>query len=453
MSVSPKTRPPSIPSGNDHVRAPSEAMDRATTPAKRKMEDRDDEPKVNGERPAKTSKKQDTPAKGPIRRRYPAPPIWAQSARTLGERLPNKPNFVLQKRAHAHVNGAKPVVTQPPPQRDAPRDAPRESAPPSAHPAQDLLGDWEPTITNLGPPEDIPRVVADFLFFNIIKNPSAHEIESRGIKFEVEAKLGTLIDRDTGDQRVERGLLSEAILADPSRVAFKSRMTESAHKSFNEFLNATVKETHEQQAAGTRRVPLRYLHRYEVDQFIDMTPDMFDRLPECMNTAPQPGQGRRRPRVRVSRNQQTGQVIAQIVKARVADLDFHIPWGPMDCRISINLEMDWDGPLEQLEDALARQNDRQPDRRKDRLSYTQGPYQIDLTQVTQEQKDRGQSRFTKEHELEIELDPATLIAQGRRADEGQDHRYLELVTGFVDNIRLLARKADEIGDVSGKGTR
>ena len=51
------------------------------------------------------------------------------------------------------------------------------------------------------------------------------------------------------------------------------------------------------------------------------------------------------------------------------------------------------------------------------------------------------------------MDPATLIAQGRRADEGQDHRYLELVTGFVDNIRLLARKADEIGDVSGKGTR
>ena len=47
----------------------------------------------------------------------------------------------------------------------------------------------------------------------------------------------------------------------------------------------------------------------------------------------------------------------------------------------------------------------------------------------------------KEHELEIELNPKLLIDQGRKAANGGVHRYQELVEGFVDNIRVLARKA------------
>lgn len=50
-------------------------------------------------------------------------------------------------------------------------------------------------------------------------------------------------------------------------------------------------------------------------------------------------------------------------------------------------------------------------------------------------------RLEKEHELEIELNPDLLIDQGRRALEGADHRYPELVEGFVDNVRVMARKA------------
>lgn len=51
--------------------------------------------------------------------------------------------------------------------------------------------------------------------------------------------------------------------------------------------------------------------------------------------------------------------------------------------------------------------------------------------------------MTKEHELEIELNPDIVVNQGRRAVDGATHRYQELVEGLVDNIRVLARKARE----------
>lgn len=89
--------------------------------------------------------------------------------------------------------------------------------------------------------------------------------------------------------------------------------------------------------------------------------------------------GRKTVRVRVTYDQKTQEVLGKIIKARVADLDIHFPDMPMDCRISINLEMDWDGTVEELEQLPNRGDN--PDRNKDRLSYTQGPYQVDLTQV------------------------------------------------------------------------
>jgi len=81
-------------------------------------------------------------------------------------------------------------------------------------------------------------------------------------------------------------------------------------------------------------------------------------------------------------------VLAKIVKARIADLNLHFPEFPFDCRISINLEMDWDGEVADLERMQANKSQAShrpapPNRNKDRLSYSHGQYQIDLTQVTQ----------------------------------------------------------------------
>ncbi len=85
-------------------------------------------------------------------------------------------------------------------------------------------------------------------------------------------------------------------------------------------------------------------------------------------------------KVRVTHDQKTGQLLAKIIKARVADLDLYNPRFPLDCRISVNLEMTYEGDVGAL--IPATESSRIPDRNKDRLSYTQSHYQIDLTQVT-----------------------------------------------------------------------
>lgn len=94
----------------------------------------------------------------------------------------------------------------------------------------------------------------------------------------------------------------------------------------------------------------------------------------------------RHPSLRVTREQKTGQVVARIVKVKVADLHIMFPQCDLDCRITVNMEANYDGPVEQLEqiaqDGGGLRGDK-PERHKDRLSYTQGNYKVDLTQVTQ----------------------------------------------------------------------
>ena len=236
------------------------------------------------------------------------------------------------------------------------------------------------------------------------------------------------------------------------------------HKGFNGFLNDIVGQTHplNPKSGGKNRVQVHYKHRRETDRFFDLPPAMLDRLPGCMRA--RLNNRSKNVRVRVTHDQQTKEVLNKIVKARVADIDLHMPRAVMDCRLSINLEMNWDGSVEKLEQATNPAN-RQPDRNKDRLSYSQGHYQIDLTQVTQTKSQtgtgvshavpwrkglpltlsQGPQRLEKEHELEIELSPGILIEQGERAKSNSPHRYPELVEGLVDNVRLLARKASELG--------
>jgi hypothetical protein len=86
-------------------------------------------------------------------------------------------------------------------------------------------------------------------------------------------------------------------------------------------------------------------------------------------------------KVRVTHDQKSNQVLAKIIKARITDLDIYNPQSKLDCRISINFEMKYDGDIEDI--IAAGVGERIPDRNKDRLSYTQSHYQIDLTQVTQ----------------------------------------------------------------------
>jgi hypothetical protein len=143
-------------------------------------------------------------------------------------------------------------------------------------------------------------------------------------------------------------------------------------------------------------------------------------------------------KARITTNQETGEVLATIVKARVTDMNIYLPMAMLDCRISINLEWPWDGPPDEISSNHPPNRERQPDRCKDRMSYTQGHFQVDLTQVSQSGARSGQP--DKEHELEVEMNTAALIEQGQRAQGDEPHLYPEVVEAFVANIRSLARR-------------
>ncbi|KAL2756049.1 hypothetical protein ACRALDRAFT_1070802 [Sodiomyces alcalophilus JCM 7366] len=495
VSISPKTRVPSLPSstGGQQPRAgaasavadsetrptqPSSAImagrsDRETahaTPAKRKLADRDLSPgeleKTNTRPPPpgqvngghKSSPNDRAPSAQPAPKkpvRYSTPPPWAQKWDSRGNRRLNKGNFELRKR-EPPILSARPDKAVTRPERIKQEQASRHNSPEVGRPgpaqaaesqprnaAEDLLGPWEPSITGLKPMEEISKTIADFLFVNVIGSPDAGEIMSRGIQFEIEAKLGTLIDKDTND-RVMKFVATECILHDTGRLAFRSSMTEAQHKVMNSWLNDKVVSTNPQnpdpRARG--RVQVHYKHRREVDKFFEIPNNLQGRLPGCVRSHLNP---KHSVKVRVTYDQKTGQPLQKIVKARVADLHLHMPNAPLDCRISVNLEAAWDGPIEELEQMAVGHSIKFPDRSKDRLSYTQSHYQIDLTQVTQAVPGPGNTqRVDKEHELEIELAPAITIDQGRRAQSGQPHRYQELVEGFLDNIRVLARATPSI---------
>lgn len=122
-----------------------------------------------------------------------------------------------------------------------------------------------------------------------------------------------------------------------------------------------------------------YRHRRENDKFYELPPNYWTSLPPALKSQ---FKTRHAVKVRVSRDQISGALLAKIIKARISDLDIHNPQSGLDCRISINFEMRYDGDIEELENIVTDQ--KRPDRNKDRMSYTQSVYQIDLTQVTQQ---------------------------------------------------------------------
>ncbi|ORY70358.1 CYTH-like domain-containing protein [Pseudomassariella vexata] len=468
MSVSPKTRIPSLPSSagglphqtpKNSISMPTMEPQQATTPAKRKMDERDlapDEreginrrpppPEMNGHHQNHVPLPQ---PKMPPRRYHANKPVWAQSGKS---QQPQKSrNFVTKTKSHA-VNGTHSAAVSeasrhnsPEASRSVGKPAVDEHPPPPPLTKDDRMMfegqpfPWQPSIAFIKPPEVVSKEIGDWLFFNVINNPHLHEIQGRGAVFEIEAKLGTIIDRDT-NFRVDKQAYGEIILEEGSRVAFRSSMTETQHRKLNEFLNKKVQDSHPANAQGGRpnpNIPIQYKRRRETDRFYELPSLFTGRLPHIMQ---QLLRTKNHVKARVSYDQKTGDVIAKIVKARVADIHLHLPRMPLDCRISVNLEWDWDGPVEEIEQSQMANRERLPDRNKDRLSYTHGFYQVDLTQVTQNVAAviRGQSRMEKEHELEVEVDSATLIAHGRRVMEGRESKYRELIDGLLNNVRVLA---------------
>lgn len=100
--------------------------------------------------------------------------------------------------------------------------------------ADNPLGPWEPTITNVIPSEELTKLICDFLFQQVVMRkdigagPAGGMAVGSGAILEVEAKLGRLIDKSRGE-RLRLPILSETVISkdDPNlRLAFESSMSQ-----------------------------------------------------------------------------------------------------------------------------------------------------------------------------------------------------------------------------------
>ncbi|OJJ44575.1 hypothetical protein ASPZODRAFT_144541 [Penicilliopsis zonata CBS 506.65] len=297
------------------------------------------------------------------------------------------------------------------------------------------LGQWEPSITGFIPHEEITKQICDFLFQHVVlrkdiaTGPAGAAAAGQGAIIEVEAKLGHIIDMDRGE-RLRLPVLTESVLnrEDPRlRTSFESSMSQAQHRAMNNFLNDAVKASMPQSNPG--RIPLSYAHKKERDTFYEV---QASDLPPIIRQNLNP---RHKPRVRVTTDQRTGEVLAKIVKCRLADMDVYSPTTCVDWRVSVNLEMEYDGDVRSLVVADTMKGARGA-RNKDRMSYRHLAYQIDLTQVARSENPKPDF----DHELEIEISGAEIRRQGQLAIDGDpDNQYPDLIKGFVDNIRTLAR--------------
>ena len=343
-------------------------------------------------------------------RRYKEPPMWAKRAHS-GEVVTLQRSNNKRYKAERSLTPAGPFV-------------PNGLKPNSSNfPMRSQVNGSkrEPSVTNQRPYDEVSRELADFLEAYVIVNDGWRSLD--GVKLEIEAKVGKLVDTETRE-RLILPVRTECVL-DSSRnpVSFQSSITPEQHKSINKFLNETFSGS---QSGG--RVAMRYEHTKERDVFYAFSDNAFDYLPNCARNILVPSN---RTRIRVTKDQ-FGKAASKIVKHRVQDLDIYSPRTDFDYRVSINLEFPYTGDVDQLVEATERGNKKE--RVKDRVTYWHQDYRIDFTQAKLSDLPSDWS-----HELEIELDENKLWTDGKRDRADLD----EYVEGLVNNLRILSRAARE----------
>ncbi|KAL0576930.1 mRNA-capping enzyme subunit beta [Marasmius crinis-equi] len=238
------------------------------------------------------------------------------------------------------------------------------------------------SILGVEPLDEFIKEIADFVHHMIVTN-RVTELPP-GAVVEVEAKVGLLKDKMSG-QRLGLPVLVETILQpDSIECRFESNMTARQHKHFNGLLNKLKTSSDEPGYAST---PLRYAHLYLIDMFYE---------------------GGSREKIRVTKEEKTGNVVESIKKP-------------------------------------AGQPSRT--RRKDRLSYTHEEFSVDLTQVTATQGSGSPAEVLHELELEIARPELLLYTASKRGDpnasEHERSAFDELIRAFVNNARILVRNAIE----------
>ena len=366
------------------------------------------------------------------RPRHDEPPIFARKASRGNPLLPNKRPSAPKPATPAKQElllKQEPMEAKPPAALASSLAASREGTNGHALPSHDIplpkgqpelgdqgpLGPWESTILGtIIPYEDLTRTISDWLFQQVVTREDVGtgpaggapgQAPGQGAILEIEAKIGQIIDLNRGE-RLRLPVLTECVVSqnDPSiRTKFESSMTEvrtlhsltfhshalmscgfqSQHRTLNGFLNKALVNSQPAKLMPTvappakPRIPMSYVHTRECDASYELKSSSYHSLPPSVRALIN---SRHKPRVRITTDQKTGRELAKIIKMRVADIEIYSPRTLFDWRVSVSLEMNYDGDMRDLEETT--EGGKRADRNKDRMSYKHLAYQIDLTQVT-----------------------------------------------------------------------
>ncbi|EEB09291.1 RNA 5'-triphosphatase [Schizosaccharomyces japonicus yFS275] len=254
---------------------------------------------------------------------------------------------------------------------------------------------FEPSFLGTTKMSGLVRVIGNFLQHYLLN-------DTVGV-MEIEAKVGNIIDPQT-NKRLVLPVLSECVLNPefaPS-VNFRSDMTQSEHKHYNDFLNTAFVN-----AQRPGRAPMKYKHTKEIDKFFEKA-----------------SHGK----VRVSRNVADNTLMACIEKRRIADLFVYCPNNHFDFRISISDEIPVPLPKDESKPSFSRE--------KDRVGYVHQDIHIDLTQTYQKNARSGTT--SKRHELEVEFGNTPKLREyAESARNGSPLAWERVLNLFVENIRIL----------------
>ncbi|KAJ3554865.1 hypothetical protein NM688_g2890 [Phlebia brevispora] len=261
------------------------------------------------------------------------------------------------------------------------------------------------SILGVEPIDELIKEVADWVHHVV-----THRQERVGV-VEVEAKIGLLKDPATG-QRFTLPILTESILPPQFKGPhFESNMSPMQHRHYNQMLNNLKISSTQPKWPST---PISYAHLHLVDTFYGPDHD----------------------KIRVTREERTGNVVACVRKVRLGSLNIFCPKQVADWRISVNVEIDVSPPIGTS--VLTR--------KKDRMRYTHEEFFVDLTQVTSSISPNSPTEIFHELEIEIARPDYLLTTMANRGNPSipvdDRNAYDELIRAFVNNARILVRNAD-----------
>ncbi|KAG9249106.1 CYTH-like domain-containing protein [Calycina marina] len=416
--------PTAAPTERQSERDRSVSVSPKTQPMKRKLDERADPPTEAGIRKMPKPQANGTTTCPPTKLRpkyYATTPIWAQSIRD------NKGSSNVPRSA-AHT-------PQPMASRLAPPAQIKQEPKTNGHDSESLSADSTRHVFGaLKNQPQMTKYVADWLFGQIVNRDDHGDLSTYNVELEIEVKLGELQDLNS-NVRLQTPAITESVVNENLRVGFNSSVEEWQHKNLNVWLNEQVKATHpgNMDAIRNRRPEVKYAHIKTVDRSYDLPRHLYNILPPSLH------QYGNRTKLRISHDKKSGAVVATILKGRMNNLHLSNPLFSLDCRISVSFEMKFDDDVSEI--VGSRVDTGQPDRDKDRFTYTLSNYQVDATMV--HKVFNGQNvPHGKSFEVEIEVAASAIREEGQKVMNHQDNRYVDLVEGLLDNYRVLVKAAD-----------